>query len=159
MRHHRTAALLSGVIALALVAPAAMASNSHANGHGKPAAGTHSQPAHAGSTKITFKLRPNQIPQGGTLTSTLTFASHTGHVWTPLPDAAFVVTVDGVEVGSGITDVNGQAVLTYVGADIGGYVMKVLYAGDAMHKRAQRAQGFTVDPPVVAWPPSIAPSL
>lgn len=152
MRHHRTAVLLSGVIALALVAPAAMASNSHANGHaighGKPV-GTPAAPAHAGPTKITFKLRPNQIPQGGTLTSTLTFASHTGHVWTPLPDAAFVVTVDGVEVGSGITDVNGQAVLTYVGADVGGYVMKVLYAGDAMHKRAQRAQGFTVDPPVV----------
>ena len=157
MRHHRTAVLLSGVIALALVAPAAMASNSHASGHGKPAAATHGQPAaathgqpaHAGPTKITFKLRPNQIPQGGTLTSTLTFASHTGHVWTPLPDAAFVVTVDGVEVGSGITDVNGQAVLTYVGADIGSHVMKVLYAGDLTHKGAQRAQGFTVDAPVV----------
>ena len=152
MRHHRTAALLSGVIALALAAPAAMASNSHANshpnshaiGHGRPV-GTPAAPAHAGPTKITFKLRPNTVVLGGDLISTPTFVTHVGNSWEPLAAATFVVTVDGVGVATGVTDPNGQALVDYVGAVVGEHVMKVVYLGDAAHKKAQRAQGFTVD--------------
>ena len=134
--------LLGAVVALAIAVPA-LAANSHANGHAAGQGNSTGAAGH-GPTKIDFKLRPNQIPQSGDLTTTLTFTTHDKNHWVPLPGAEFIVRVDGADVGTGITDVNGQALLDYVGDTLGGHVMKVVFPGDGVHEKAQRAQGFLV---------------
>ena len=144
MRHRATSRsilpLISAVLALTLAAPV-QAASTHANGH---AAGQGAGASGHGPTKIDFKLRPNQVPQWGDLTATLTFTTHDKNHWVPLPGAEFIVRVDGVDVGTGITDASGQALLDYVGDTLGGHIKKVVFPGDGVHKKAQRAQGFLV---------------
>ena len=134
--------LLGAVIVLTLSVPAFAAdghAGSHAAGHGNGG-----RSAGHGPTKINFKLRPNQVPEWGDLMATLTFSTHEKNTWAPFPNAEFVVRVDGVDVGTGITDVNGQASIDYVASSLGDHVMKVVFQGDGVHKKAQRAQGFSV---------------
>jgi hypothetical protein len=141
-----TPVVISG-LALALIAPSALASSSHAGGQSS----AHGPSAANGPTKIDFKLRPNHVAMGTDLTSTVTFWAHAKPgPWAPLAAAVFSVRVDGAEVATGTTDANGQALVDFAPTAAGEFVMKIVYAGDTLHKKAQRAQGFTVDPaPVV----------
>lgn len=134
--------LVGSLLVLTLAVPA-FAANAHSNGHAAGHGNSGGSVGH-GPTKIDFKLRPNQIPQFGDLTATLTFSTHQKNVWVPFSNAEFVVRVDGADVGSGISDVNGQATIDYVGTTLGDHVMKVVFLGDGVHKKAQRAQGFSV---------------
>lgn len=121
----RTIALLVGVlVATTLAAPAAAKA--------KPA------------TKIKFKLDSHEVVVGTDVTGTVKMWTHTGHPWAPFPGATLSVRVDGDEVGSIVTDANGEADVVYAATTEGDHVMKVVFAGDDTHKRAQRAQGFTV---------------
>jgi len=52
--------------------------------------------------------------------------------------------VDGLEVGTTTSAVDGLAPVSYTTVEAGEHVMKVVFAGDATHKKAQRAQGFEV---------------
>ena len=97
----------------------------------------------ASVTKISFKLNDHNVPPGSPVTSDVVVRTRSGHDWVPFANALFSVRVDGTQVLTVTTDASGEAAISYVAA-AGGHVMKVVFAGDATHKRAQRAQGFAV---------------
>ena len=94
-------------------------------------------------TKISFKLDDHNVPPGSPVTSDVLVRTRSNHEWVPFANALLSVRVDGTQVLTVTTDANGKAAISYVAA-AGGHVMKVVFAGDATHKRAQRAQGFAV---------------
>ena len=94
-------------------------------------------------TKIHFKLDDHNVPPGSPVTSDVLVRTRSNHEWVPFASALLSVRVDGTQVLTVTTDANGEAAISYVAA-AGGHVMKVVFAGDATHKRAQRAQGFAV---------------
>jgi hypothetical protein len=96
------------------------------------------------ATKIKFKLDSHQVVVGDDVTGTVKVWTHTGHPWAPFPDATLSVRVDGEEVGSIVTDANGVAQVAYEATTEGDHVIRVVFLGDEVHKRARRAQGFTV---------------
>jgi hypothetical protein len=103
-------------------------------------------------TKMTFKLVSHQLLVGDAVDVTVHVLARSGHAWVGVAGATVVITVDGLEVGTGITDDTGTAVVAWVASAEGDHVMKVLFAGDELHKRAQRAQGFTVSAAVPVVP-------
>jgi hypothetical protein len=94
-------------------------------------------------TKIKFKLDDHNVPPGSAVTSSVLVRTRSGHNWVPFVGAPISVRVGGAQVLSLTTDANGIVAISYVAA-AGDHVMKVVFAGDATHKRAQRAQGFSV---------------
>ena len=94
-------------------------------------------------TKIRFKLDDHNVPPGSPVTSDVLVRTRSNHEWVPFANALLSVRVDGTQVLTVTTDANGEAAISYAAA-AGGHVMKVVFAGDATHKRAQRAQGFAV---------------
>jgi hypothetical protein len=96
-------------------------------------------------TKLKFKLDVHEVAAGTPVTGGVYAWTHAGKVWETFPTAALTVKVDGVEVGILTTDAQGYAAISYLAAE-GEHVMKIVFAGDDLHKRAQRAQGFTVTP-------------
>jgi hypothetical protein len=95
-------------------------------------------------TKMMFKLGQHSFVVGDTVSASVSVMSRLDHHWVGIPGATIVVTVDGTEVGTFAADDTGVAVLSWVADTEGEHVMKVLYAGDELHKRTQRAQGFSV---------------
>ncbi|HEX9122219.1 MAG TPA: fibronectin type III domain-containing protein [Actinomycetota bacterium] len=95
-------------------------------------------------TKIRFKLDVHHITLGQSLTGTATVWTRDGHAWVPLDAALLSIRVHGVEVGIATTDSTGVAAISYTPLEVGGAALKVSYAGDDLHKRARRAQGFEV---------------
>lgn len=90
------------------------------------------------------------------MTTTVLVRTRSNHSWVPFAGATLSVRVDGTQVLSVTSDANGEAPISYVAAE-GDHVLKVVFAGDATHKRAQHAQGFAVVPGATAVPS--APSL
>jgi predicted phage tail protein len=107
-------------------------------------------------TKIRFHLADHNVPPGSAVTSTVLVRTRSGHAWVPFAGAPLSVRVDGTQVLTVTTGANGEAPISYVAAT-GDHVMKVVFAGDATHKRAQRAQGFSVVAGATAVPS--APTL
>ena len=98
-------------------------------------------------TKITFKLAAHQAKLGTAVTSSVLVQTRSGNAWVALPAATLTVKVnDGSAPVTIVTDAAGKAPVSYTTTKVGGWVMKVSYAGDPTHKRAQRAQGFNVMP-------------
>jgi len=97
-------------------------------------------------TKMKFKLDDHHVTLGTPVTGSVHVWSRDQHHWVALPDAALSLTVDGTEVATLTTDAEGTALVSYDAAAEGGHVMKVWFAGDDLHKRAMRAQGFEVAP-------------
>lgn len=96
-------------------------------------------------TKITFKLSDHHVVVGDTVPGSVTVMTRSGHAWVPLEGATVSLTVDKVEVATLTTDAAGHADVAYVATEAGGHVMRTVFAGDDLHKRAQRAQGFEVE--------------
>ena len=96
------------------------------------------------ATKMSFKLDEHHFDSGSTVTATAQLLSRSGKSWVPLADALLHVLVDGAEVGASVTDATGNILIEWGGALDGGHVMKVVYEGDALHRKAQRSQGFHV---------------
>jgi predicted phage tail protein len=94
-------------------------------------------------TKITFKLSDHNVPPGAAVTGSILVRTRSSHEWMPFAGATLSVRVDGTEVLVLVTGADGRATVSYV-APVGGHVMRVVFAGDASHKRARRAQGFAV---------------
>ena len=94
-------------------------------------------------TKITFKLSDHNVPPGAAVTGSILVRTRSSHEWMPFAGAPLSVRVDGTEVMALVTGADGRATVSYV-APVGGHVMRVVFAGDASHKRAHRAQGFAV---------------
>ena len=94
-------------------------------------------------TKITFKLSDHNVPPGAAVTGSILVRTRSNHEWMPFAGAPLSVRVDGTEVMALVTGADGRATVSYV-APVGGHVMRVVFAGDASHKRAHRAQGFAV---------------
>lgn len=101
-------------------------------------------------TKMGFKLVNHQMVVGDTVDVTVHVMSRSGHAWVGVAGATVGVKVDGVDAGTGVTDDTGTVVIPWVASSEGDHVMKTIFAGDEMHKRAQRAQGFTVSVAPVA---------
>lgn len=95
-------------------------------------------------TKIKFKLDAHEVPAGTDVTGSVRVWTRSNHAWTPFAGAALTVSVDGVEVGSITTDGDGLATVVYTTTVEGDHTMKVAFAEDDTHKKAKRAQGFTV---------------
>jgi predicted phage tail protein len=94
-------------------------------------------------TKITFKLSDHNVPPGAAVTGSVLVRTRSNHEWVPFVGAPLSVRVDGTEVLTLVTDAEGRATVSYVALE-GGHVMRVVFVGDATHKRARRAQGFAV---------------
>ncbi len=149
----RKLAVLGLTLAFSLLANAGLTAFAH-RGH------SHRQPRPA-VTKIRFKLDDHEITLGETVNGTATVFSRSGRRWVPLAGATLSVQVDGAEVGTVTTDENGRATISYTPTTEGEHVIKVVYAGDATHKKAKRAQGFEVEPaapPVEEAPVEEAPA-
>lgn len=111
--------------------------NGQGNGHGRDKV----RPA---PTKMDFKLDQHHFESGSTVSAVATLYTRSGKAWVPLDGALLQILVDGVEVGVGTTMGGGKLFVDWGGATDGDHVMKIVYAGDATHKKAQRAQGFQV---------------
>lgn len=147
-------ALVAGIVA-AFAASGAVASpppgippSPHASPHPSP----HVQ---SPVTKITFKLSPHEVVLGGSLNGSVLVQTRSGGAWVPFAGATLSVTAAGSPVTTLTTDATGKATFTYTPTAVSQGAMKVTFAGDATHKRAQRAQGFSV----IAAPPSPSPSV
>ena len=95
-------------------------------------------------TKIRFKLDDHQVAAGEAVTGDVVVMTGRGKAREALVGASLTVLVDGVEVGTLTTDSDGRATVEHVATEDGEHVMKLVYAGDAEHKKAKRAQGFEV---------------
>lgn len=102
-------------------------------------------------TKITFKLQDHHVPPGSPVVGSILVRTRANHEWVPFPNAPLSIRVDGTQVLTLTTGTDGRATVSYVAAE-GGHVMKVVFPGDATHKRAQRAQGFSVNAGATAVP-------
>ena len=134
--------MMSTVAVLALVVgafavPASAAKGDHGGGHGK-------DKLRQGATRMRFKLDDHQLALGEAATGVVTLQTRVGKDWTPFAGASLGVTMDDTDCGSVTTDAEGKATATCTATADGEYVMKVRYAGDETHKKAQRAQGFSV---------------
>jgi len=95
-------------------------------------------------TKMTFKLGSHQFVVGDTITATVHVTTRDDHHWADLPAVAVNVMVDGDWIATVITDPSGVAQVSLSAGAVGDHVMKIVFMGDGTHKRAQRAQGFTI---------------
>ena len=95
-------------------------------------------------TKIRFKLDDHMVAVGETVTGDVVVMTGRGKGREALAGATLTVLVDHVEVGTLTTDSDGRATVEHVATEDGEHVMKLVYAGDADHKKAKRAQGFEV---------------
>jgi len=101
----------------------------------------------AATTKMAFKLHgQHSLTMGESLDCTVTLQSRDAHQWVGIPGASVNVTVDGTWVATAFADGAGVATFTWTANSVGDHVMKLIYAGDDTHKKAQRAQGFNVAP-------------
>ena len=150
----RTKKVILGSVALALVLTAGPASAKNDGDHGN---GGKPPPV----TKIRFHLDDHQVTVGESLTSDVSVASH-AKGWEAFEGASLSVRIDGVEVGTLVTDATGQASLTVPVTEAGGGVIRVVFLGDELHKRAWRAQGFhaaAAEEPPVEEPPVEEPPV
>jgi len=102
-------------------------------------------------TKITFKLDDHHVPPGAAVTSDVLVRTRSNHEWVPFAGAPLSVRVDGTDVLTVVTGVDGHATVSYVAPE-GGHVMRVVFLGDDTHKRARRSQGFSVNAGATAVP-------
>ena len=119
----------------------------------------------APTTKMRFKLTDHSVAVGDTLSASLTVSTHgTTHGpeahggWMPMEGVTVSITIDKVEVGTVVTDAEGHADVVVVATEAGDHVLRAVFAGDELHKKAQRAQGFSVEEaPAPAPEPDPAP--
>ncbi len=104
-----------------------------------PAAAT-SEPV----TKITFTLDASSVHAGTDVTGLVEVTTGSGKAETPFGNATLSVWVDGVQVGSAVTNGAGVASVSQTATVPGMHSMRVLFAGDAQHKKAHRDETFVV---------------
>jgi predicted phage tail protein len=110
-------------------------------------------------TKITFKLDSHQVAAGDDVTSAVFVQTRSGNQWVAFPGAVLTIKVDGLDVGTTTSAADGLAPVSYTAVEAGDHVMKVVFAGDDTHKKAQRAQGFEVSAPAPVATAPDAPVL
>ena len=139
---------ISAALALsaAFIFSAAAAPGGHGHGHGSAhGAAVHGSSVHGGHTavtKITFKLDDHSVVLGDMLTGPVLVQTHEGNHWVPLAGATLSLQIGKTEVATLVTDADGAATIGFAPTSAGDHVMRVVYAGDELHKKAQRAQGF-----------------
>ena len=158
MQIKRSVALVAALMiaGAALAAPAiAKRDGEHGKGRGHGHGKTRPAP-----TKMRFKLDSHQWDVGSEITGAVTLLTRDGKKWAPLEGAALTVTIRGGEECDAAeptecvvlpsdcavapTDADGYTQVACATLAAGDYVMKVSYAGDETHKKAQRAQGYQV---------------
>lgn len=115
-----------------------------------PAAAT-SEPV----TKITFTLEPSSVPAGSDVTGLVTVTTGSGKAEKPFGGATLSVWVDGVQVGSAVTNPAGVASVSQTATVPGMHSMRVMFAGDALHKKAHRDETFVVTAGSATLPPPV----
>lgn len=108
-------------------------------------------------TKMTFRLDAREVASGSPITGSVVVSTRDDTGAVPLAGVQLSVQVDGTQVGTVWTGVDGSAGITYVSTEVGRHVMTVAYAGDAAHRPADRSDRFVVlpPPPTVPDPPFI----
>nr|MDP9342545.1 Ig-like domain-containing protein [Actinomycetota bacterium] len=94
------------------------------------------------TSKMKFKLDSHTVVVGDQVTGTVHLWTRSNHHWVPLADSDLSVRLDGTEVATATTDSDGKASISLTSDTAGDHVIKVVYAGDDTHRKAQRAQGF-----------------
>ncbi|MEA2452396.1 MAG: hypothetical protein QOG04_1106 [Actinomycetota bacterium] len=122
----------------ALAAPALARGDHEKGGNG------HEKKAHPAQTRMRFKLEDHSIVLGEAAMGDVSLQTRTGKEWAPLAGATLAIVMDGGDCASLITDADGKAMVVCTPMADGEYQVKVSYAGDDTHRKAQRAQGFTV---------------
>ena len=151
----RTIILMAAALVLALILASAPASAKNDGEHG---GGNGKKPPPV--TKIRFFLDDHSVAVGESLTSDVRVMTRVKNAWDPIEGASLVVRVDGADVSTLTTDADGRAALSVPATEEGGHVMRVVFLGDDLHKRAWRAQGFEVsaaEEPPVEEPPAEEP--
>jgi hypothetical protein len=104
-------------------------------------------PATAGSTvtKMHLKLGEHDVAARSQVGGSVGLWAKVGSSWVPVAGATLAVMVDGRLVATVVTNAGGVAEVS-APSDLtpGGHVMKVIYAGDGVFSRTQRAHGFSV---------------
>jgi plastocyanin len=105
--------------------------------------------AHPATSKMKFKLDSHSVVVGDQVTGTVHLWTRSGHHWEPLAGTGLSVRLDGTDVATASTDADGTASISLTADSAGDHLIKVVYAGDDTHRKAQRAQGFeaTAPPP------------
>ena len=106
-----------------------------------PAAAT-SEPV----TKITFTLDAPSVPAGTDITGLVSVTTGSGKAEKPFVGATLTVSIDGVTVGSTVTNGAGVAAVIASATAPGGHTIRVCFAGDADHKKAHKDLWFVVTP-------------
>lgn len=160
MRFRTTISALISIPA-ALVLSAVFVLNSEAAPGGVPGAPPGHGKGHGAVTKITFKLDDHNVALGEMLTGAVLVRTRAGKQWEPLAGATLSLQIAKTEVATLVTDADGAASVAYAPSE-GDHVIRVVYAGDDLHKSARRAQGFNVaagDPTPTPTPtPSESPT-
>lgn len=104
------------------------------------------KPAKAIQTRLRFRLDTRHIEEGGSVIGTARLGERVGKGFVAFAGQTLHVFVDKSEQDAVTTDAEGKAIVTATGG-VGGHVVKVVYAGDATHRPAKRAQGFHVGSP------------
>ena len=121
-----------------------------------PAAAT-SEPV----TKITLTLTGTSVPVGSNVSGSVLVMSGSGKKAAPLSGASLGVSVDGVPVATTTTNGSGLALVDVPAVTPGSHQMRVEYAGDASHKKAQDVAMFTAtsaDPTATTTTPAPEPT-
>lgn len=124
-------------------------------------------PATAGSavTKMRFELAGEETSARAPMGGAVSLWAKSGSSWVPVGGATLSVVIDGSDMGTVVTDAGGFAIVS-APSDLapGGHVMKVIYAGDGVYSRTQRAHGFSIrssteEPPATCTGAPDAPVL
>jgi fibronectin type III domain protein len=106
-----------------------------------PAAAT-SEPV----TKIHLKLDSSSVPAGSDVSGLVEVTTGSGKAEVPFAGAALTVWIDGVQVGSAVTNGAGVAAVGYPMTARGPHTIRVAFEGDANHKKAHKEREFVVTP-------------
>jgi hypothetical protein len=106
-----------------------------------PAAAT-SEPV----TKIEVKLDSSSVPAGSDVSGLVEVTTGSGKAEGPFSGAALTVSIDGVAVGTAVTNGAGMASFAYTMTARGPHTIRIAFAGDAKHKKAHKDRPFVVKP-------------
>jgi len=106
-----------------------------------PAAAT-SEPV----TKIHLKLDSSSVPAGSDVSGLVEVTTGSGKTEVPFGGAALTVWIDGVQVGSAVTNGAGVAAVGYPMTARGPHTIRVAFEGDSKHKKAHKEREFVVTP-------------
>ena len=95
-------------------------------------------------SKLHIKLDAQRFDSGADVTGSALLYAVVHKVKTGLPNETLDLQVDGVDVGTTITDADGNATIDIPGVADGQHILGVIFAGDSSYRGTQKQHGFCV---------------